>query len=147
MMKVELWVKEAAGACNRDLSLDVSIEHLSEQLKKYQTLVNTGRIHEASMNQIISQVDVIKPELSDADSAALKEDVSSLKEKFERVWQEVQTRLVNLEEAHRNRTKFESETRELARLVQSSQDELKQLTRGIGSKQEDAVSMLNKSQV
>lgn len=103
ILKIELWVKEAAGACSRDLTLDVPIEQLNEQLKKYQNLVNSGQAQEDSLKHLLADVEDLKAELSDSDLVEVKEEVAGLKERFERSWAEVQERLASLQETHSNR--------------------------------------------
>jgi hypothetical protein len=147
IIKVELWVKDAAGACSKDLVLDVSMEILNEKLKKYQNLIKSGQVQEESLQQISTDIDLLKPSLSNSDLLSIKEDFSNVKEQFERLFAEVQTRCERITEAYDNRSKFDAESRELARLVQQSQDELKQLNRGVGPKVEDAVDMQKRAQV
>ena len=60
---------------------------------------------------------------------------------------DIQSRLAILNEAFTNKSRFEDETRELSTLVHSCQQQLQQLTRGIGPQQDDAQGMLERAQV
>ena len=146
ILKLEMWLKDADSATSKPVQLGVSVEALTELLKRYQNLSTAAETHHTLLNELTERCEGVLPQLSDPHQMDLKERLHANREVFNRVADNIQKHLQAIEEAHTNKSKFEEDLMELTKTLYMAQESLKQLTRGIGHTVQDTENMLVKTQ-
>ncbi|XP_017768073.1 PREDICTED: nesprin-1 [Nicrophorus vespilloides] len=136
------WLKEAEVATSAEIRAP-NLEVLEEQLLKYDKLNEESRKVQEDIDKITEQAKAILPTISESDKLELNETLTNMKDRHKRIADLIMDRTNALKQNINQQKEAANRIAESVQFMQDIQNELKELSKPIGSKVDDVHHILS----